>query len=200
MAGKPKKSEYKPSQAEKIEAGVSLAQYNRYRENYKGVLAGWITDSKKDFTEQLRGRAGADVAQATDSFGIGDNYSKLNLVENSYLGADRASLATKAMLEGSLQGREVQANLQTNVLAAGQKQASKTQLGLSQLSKIGASDVIAQAANKQLVRGARGGMLGAWAGAFIGQGIKNKRANLTWMGDTPSAGGYTNPLMTPGDI
>ena len=54
MSKKPKKSEYKPSEAEKTEASVSLAEYNRYKGLYDPVLKGWREDSKKDWSTTIK--------------------------------------------------------------------------------------------------------------------------------------------------
>ena len=179
MSKKPKKSEYKASEAEKTEASVALAEYNRYKELYDPVLTGWRDDSKKDWSETLRGRAGADVMQATTG-----QMPSLGAVESSYLGADRASLAAKSMLAGTLQARDVKANLQTNVLAASRKQVAQTQVGLGQAARIGASNILASAANKQLIRGAIGGALGNVAGSVMKQGVINKRAGGSFWGSS----------------
>ena len=168
MSRKPKKSEYKASEAEIAEASVSKAEYDRFKKLYSPVLTDWRDDSQRDFTGQLRGRAGADVMQATSGM------PNLGALESPGLGAERARIASKAMLEGSIQGRDVQQNLKTNVLAAARKQQSQTQAGLGAAARIGASNVLANARNKQLVRGA----ICSAAGNVVGNVIKGGLTNL----------------------
>ena len=45
MSRKPKKSEYKASEAERVEASVSKAEYDRYKKLYSPVLRDWRDDS-----------------------------------------------------------------------------------------------------------------------------------------------------------
>jgi len=179
MSKKPKKSEYKASEAEKTEASVSLAEYNRYKQLYDPVLKGWRDDSKKDWAETLRGRTGADVMQATAG-----QMPSLRAVESPGLGSEKASLAAKAMLEGTLQARDVKSSLQTNVLAAARKQQAQTQIGLGRAARIGASNVLAEASNKQLVRGAIGGAIGNIAGGALQAGFANLFDNREFFGGT----------------
>ena len=183
MSRAPKKSEYKASEAEKTEASISLAEYNRWKKLYPPVLKGWRDDSEKDFTETLRGRAGADFAQATTG-----SLPNLAVVESPGVGAERARIAAKTMLEGTLQGRDVKANLQTDVLAAARKQKSQTQAGLGQVARIGASNVLADASNKQLVRGAIGGALGNIAGSALKAGFANLDAGMKFFQGNKKAG------------
>ena len=177
MAKKPKKSEYKASVAEKVEASVSKAEYDRYKKLYSPVLRDWRDDSKRDFKGLLRSRAGADVMQATTG-----NLPNVGVVESPGLGAERARIAAGAMLEGSLQGAAVQQNLQTDVLAAARNQAAQTQAGLGKVARIGASDVLANASNKQLVRGAIGGAIGNIAGSTLKAGFSNLMDNREFFG------------------
>ena len=177
MAKKPKKSEYKASVAEKVEASVSKAEYDRYKKLYSPVLRDWRDDSKRDFKGLLRSRAGADVMQATTG-----NLPNVGVVESPGLGAERARLAAGAMLEGSLQGAAVQQNLQTDVLAAARNQAAQTQAGLGKVARIGASDVLANASNKQLVRGAIGSAIGNIAGSTLKAGFSNLMDNREFFG------------------
>ena len=174
MSKKPKKSEYKASEAEKAEASVSLAEHQRYKKLYEPVLTGWREDSERDFQGLLRGRAGADVAQATTG-----QMPSVAAVESPGLSPERASLAAKSMLAGSLQGRNIKTGLQTNVLAAARKQVSDTQTGLGQAARIGASNVIADASNKQLVRGAIGGALASMGTAGYLKRRQNKGATIS---------------------
>ena len=174
MSRAPKKSEYKASEAEKAEASVSLAEHQRYKKLYEPVLTGWREDSERDFKGLLKGRAGADVAQATTG-----QMPSVAAVESPGLAPERASLAAKSMLAGSLQGRNIETGLKTNVLAAARKQVSDTQTGLGQAARIGASNVIADASNKQLVRGAIGGALASMGTAGYLKRRQNKGATIS---------------------
>ena len=86
------------------------------------------------------------------------------------------------MLEGSLQGAAVQQNLQTDVLAAARNQAAQTQAGLGKVARIGASDVLANASNKQLVRGAIGSAIGNIAGSTLNAGFSYLMDNREFFG------------------
>ena len=176
MAKKPKKEKYKASEAEKTEARIASQEYKDYKRKYEPMLADWREDSKKDFTGTLKSRANADVAQS--------DVMSLGSTENSYIGGERAKIATKAMLNAAVTGKDVRDTSRTSVLAAGRKQVSQTQTGLGQAARIGASNIIADARNQMLVSGARAGMLGQIAGGIGKAGYANKLAgNSFWGGD-----------------
>ena len=68
MGSKPKASEYKASEAEKISASVAKADHDRFKELYDPLLQTMREASKStDPTRQLRGRANADTMQALTS-------------------------------------------------------------------------------------------------------------------------------------
>lgn len=115
MSKKPKKEEYQASEAEKIEASVAKANYERNKAVYDPLRKESRDAAKTDFKEWARGRNNADVAQATGGLSLG-------AVENSYLGADKANLAISSLLEGSVMGRNIKNTNMANALASGQKQ------------------------------------------------------------------------------
>ena len=64
MSSKPKKSEYKPSAAEKASAAVALAEHRYFKEKYDPLLQKMRDASKNDDSaDVLRGRANADTMQ-----------------------------------------------------------------------------------------------------------------------------------------
>jgi len=190
MAKKPKKQEYKASAAEKTEAKIASQEYKDYKRKYEPMLKDWREDSKKDFTGTLKSRANADVAQS-DAISLG-------ATENSYLGGERAKIATKAMLNAAVTGKEVRDSSRTSVLAAGRKQVSQTQTGLGQAARIGASNVIAEARNKMMVSGARAGMLGQIAGGVAKAGYANMLGGNSFWGEAPAVKTETANPTNPG--
>jgi phage/plasmid-associated DNA primase len=153
MAKKPKKSEYKASEAEKTEAKIAQKEYLDYKRKYSPLLEAAKIDSERDYSSLLKGRANADIAQTTA-------FPSLRAAENSYLGAATASNAAKAMLEAGITATNIKDTNKTNVLAAARKQATTTQQGLSQAARIGTSNILADSRNKMLVRGATAQALG----------------------------------------
>ena len=167
MSKKPKRYEYEASEAEKVEAGVSLAEYNRYKKTYDPVLKDWRDEARKDYAPMLRGRAGADVAQATTGQMPG-----LSAVESVSGAADRASLGTSAMLAGTLQAEDISTNMASDVLAASRGQQAQTISGLSVAARLGAQTVIQESRNRMMVSGARMGAFGEVAGTLGAMAMK----------------------------
>jgi len=161
MSSKPKKSKYKPSAAEKVEAGVSMGEYNRFKKTYDPVLKEWRDEAGKDYAPMLRGRAGADVMQATTS-----RMPSLSAVESVSGAADRASLGTSAMLAGTLQAKDVSTNMAADVLASSRGQQAQTLTGLSQAARLGAKGIIEESERSMMLSGARMGALGEMVGTF----------------------------------
>ena len=177
MAKKPKKQEYRASEAEKTEARIARKEYEDYKRKYEPMLADWRKESEKDFTSTLKSRASADLAQS--------DMMNLRSVENPYLSGERAKLASKAMLDAAVTGKNIRDTARTSVLAAGRKQVSQTQTGLGQAARIGASNIISEGRNKALVRGARAGMFGEIAGGVLKAGYANKLGGKTFWGNQP---------------
>lgn len=169
MSKKPKRQAYVPSQAEKTQAGVALAEYNRFKKTYDPVLKEWRDEAGKDYAPMLRGRAGADVQQSATGRMPG-----LSAVESVSSAADRASLGTSAMLAGTLQAKDISTNMALNVLAASRGQQAQTMSGLSIAARLGAKGVIEESRNRMMVSGARMGALGQMAGTAVSIPLYNK--------------------------
>ena len=161
MAKKPKKQDYKPSEAEKVEASVSRAEFDRYKRTYDPVLREWRDEAERDYAPMLRARAGADVMQATTS-----RMPSLSAVESVSGAADRASLGTSAMLAGTQQAKDVSTNMAADVLAASRGQQAQTLTGLSQAARLGAKGIIEASERSQMISGARMGALGEVTGTL----------------------------------
>lgn len=68
MGSKPKKSDYKASESEKMSASIAMADKQAFDEKYGPLLKNMRDQSKSDDpTRQLRGRANADTMQALTS-------------------------------------------------------------------------------------------------------------------------------------
>ena len=166
LKSKPKKEEYEASEAEKTEARISAAEYTDYKENMEPILMESKEASKKDFTQTLKDRSGADFAQAEKlSLGNTTNFS---------LAADTARIATRGMLAAATTGKEARDTARTNALASGRKQATVAQGGLAQIARQNTRGLIAEATNKQTVRNANAAAIGTIIGA-VGKAEYAKR-------------------------
>ena len=174
MSSKPKRQQYAASQAEKTQAGVSLAEYNRFKKTYDPVLKEWRDEAGKDYAPMLRSRAGADVQQSATGKMPG-----LSAVESVSSAADRASLGTSAMLAGTLQAKDISTNMASDVLAASRGQQAQTMSGLSIAARLGAKGVIEESRNRMMVSGARMGALGQIAGTAGSIPLYNKMYGKT---------------------
>ena len=62
MGSKPKAQDYKPTEADKANAAVAVAEYNFFKQNYDPLLRNMRDEALSDDAQQtLRARANADT-------------------------------------------------------------------------------------------------------------------------------------------
>tara|TARA_B100000676_G_scaffold68781_2_gene68812 strand:- start:9064 stop:9705 length:642 start_codon:yes stop_codon:yes gene_type:complete len=168
MSGKPSRSDYKPSEAEKTNASVALANYRAFKTRYDPLLQKMRDESQSDAaTRTLRNRANAETMQALTS--------QPTLRGATDVGA--AGALTQGMQsqlgQATARGKQIQNQMQTNVLGTARGQAADAQSGLAQAARMGRSDVLEKAANRQAVARAKYQAGEQLAGTFLGQGLSN---------------------------
>ncbi len=144
---KPKKSDYKASEAEKVNAAVAKADKAFFRENYLPKQKEFVERSfveQDTLIAQGEGRAQADTMQALTS---NPNRRAVSAVDTQ---ADLASAASAQQLQGTTQGLLGARSDQVAGIKSANKMAAQTSAGLSQAAKIATTDTLNRAKAKQI--------------------------------------------------
>lgn len=171
MSSKPKKSEYKPSAAEKASAAVALAEHRYFKEKYDPLLQKMRDKSKNDDSaDVLRGRANADTMQTLAG---GASYDR---AVNAASGGSEAQAYQAQLAQADKAGLKIKNDMQLGVLGTARGQAADAQTGMAAAANMGASRVLTKAAAKQQVRAAKTAAAGQIGTSLIMQGAKNMQS------------------------
>ncbi|MGB2145963.1 MAG: hypothetical protein ACPHZ7_03245 [Vibrio toranzoniae] len=162
MGSKPKKQEYKASEAEKQEARIAAEKASHFRKNYAPLNEMELRDSMSDDVKNLaRGRGNADVMQGLTS--------RLNYQQTQNAGdmvADLSGAYQGTLGQATSGALDVQNKRGTAAVGAAQGQSATSAQASSLLTNIGTNRVLEKAKNKQMLKNARlaAGMKVAGAG------------------------------------
>ena len=170
MASKPKAQDYKPTEVDKANASVALAEYEFFKQNYDPLLKTMRDEALSDDAQRtLRARANADTMQALTG-------------ETSLAGAQRvgAAPAMAQAIQGQLgqataAGQQIQNQMASNVLGVARKQGADAQTGMATASRLATSEALARAKAQQDVANAKLAAGTQLAGTFIGAGLSNRQ-------------------------
>lgn len=186
MAGKPKKSEYQATEAEKIQAKVAKAEKDYFDQKYSPLLREMRDISmKENYSGFAAGRGQADTMQTLSK----PSFAAAKSVDSS---ADLASAASAQMVMARGQGLQAQRNRQVGVLGTARGQQADATTGLANVAKLAASDRLESASRKQMMREARQQAGFQIGGTLLTQGLANKEAGRGFFEKDPDAeGGFT---------
>lgn len=189
MSKKPKKP--KPSEADKVNASVAIAEYNNFKQKYDPLLQKMRNESlTEDTTSMLRSRSNADTMQA-----LTDNLS-LQGSQRIDAGADMAQATQGQLGQATLKGTQLKNRMQSSVLGTARGQAADAQRGMANASRLATSEALAKAKAKQDVSQAKfkaGVQLGT---AFVAQGLDNM--NTRGGTDGQQKGTFFTPVRSDG--
>ena len=172
---KPKKKEYKATEAEKMEASVGLAQYNRNKEIYTPVGKKFMEMAEKDYAPTYTGRAAADAAQ-TLSPDLGSYQSVIGRGGAGFdAGGDYGSALLGQGTEANKAALAVQSALGSDAINSIINKEGTTTSSISKNAAIQQSKNLSRAKDKQLVRDAWASGIGTLAGAGASQGMQNRQ-------------------------
>jgi hypothetical protein len=171
MSNKPKKQDYKPSEAEKMSASVAKAEKDYFDKNYGPLLRRLrdITDTQ-DFSNISTGRAGADVMQGLTG------RTSLQRAASVDAAADLASAAGSQQLEAERTALAAKREGQIGVLGTARGQQADAVSGLSRAANIQSTSDLSRARDKQMIADARLAAGLNVGGTLFGQGIQNRRS------------------------
>ena len=168
MAGKPKKSEYQATEAEKIQAKVAKAEKDYFDQKYSPLLREMRDISmKENYSGFAAGRGQADTMQTLSK----PSFAAAKAVDSS---ADLASAASAQMVMARGQGLQAQRNRQVGVLGTARGQQADSTTGLANVARLAASDQLESAGRKQMMREARQQAGFQIGGTLLTQGLVNK--------------------------
>jgi hypothetical protein len=164
-----KSSKVKETQAERANAEVSLAKWNRYKDMYRGVESDFINQVSQDNSALLRGRAIADVSQASDG-AVGQSVA-LNNGTVAGLGAMAKNLGG-ARMAGSVAANKQDQTLRDkgrlNALGIGQDMAVDARQGLGMAARASHQEAIGKARAQEMENKSRVAAIGQVAGITSG--------------------------------
>ena len=182
MASKPKQSDYQASGAEKASASVALQNYNYFKQNYSPILQQMRDKAQNtDVGTTLRGRANADTMQALTQ----PSYRNTQQVD---YGADLGKAYQGQLGVANTSAKQIQNQMGSNVLGIARGQAADASTGMAQLSRLGTSEALNRARNKQMVAQSKIDAAVTMGGAFGLQGMDNKSTGGTFFTPNDSNG------------
>lgn len=188
MSKKPKKQG--PTQADRANAAVAMAEYNRFKRKYDPLLRKMRDESlTEDTTSTLRARSNADTMQALTS-----NLS-LQDAQRTDAGSDMAQAVQGQLGQATKAGKQIQNRMQTNVLGVARGQAGDAQTGMSQAARLSTSEALARAKAKQDVSLAKFNAAAQIGTALVGQGMDN----MSTTGKNGATGSFFTPVDSSGN-
>lgn len=187
---KPKKSDYKASEAEKVNAAVAKADKAFFRENYLPKQKEFVERSfveQDTLIAQGEGRAQADTMQALTS---NPNRRAVSAVDTQ---ADLASAASAQQLQGTTQGLLGARSDQVAGIKSANKMAAQTSAGLSQAAKIATTDTLNRAKAKNIRMAGNIKAFGT-LGQQVGKNVSQYRAAKAYNETQDGTPGKDNPI------
>jgi hypothetical protein len=186
----PKKSDYKPTEGEKMNAAVAVAEQKRFKEIYDPLLQQMRDESlTQNFSEIARGKANADTMQAL----TGEPMQYRNTQNVGRAGDLGAGLGGQ-LQQANVQAKKAQNQTQSGVLATARQQQDTTAQALNNIGKIESSAALAKAKANQEVATAKFNAGAQLAGAYVLQGLENKATK----GKDGSTGTWHTPVRSDG--
>ena len=148
--GKPKKQEYKPTEAEKMQASIALKEKEDFRRLYGPLLREMrdLADSE-DFTPTATGIANADTMQALTA------KPSIQATRSVDAAADIASAAGAQIGKATSDALTAKRKRQVGVLGTARGQQADATTGLGKISRMEATKSLQEAKDKQMLRDAR---------------------------------------------
>lgn len=176
----------KPSEAEKVSAGVAKAEYDRFKQLYDPLLQQMRDKSMTDdYKTTLRSRANADTQQALANGGFQET-SRVNAA------GDRAAAIQGQLGQATSAAKGIENRMKTGVLGTARGQAAEAQSGMAQASRLATSQALTRAQANQQVASAKfqaGAQLGT---ALLAQGLDNM-STTGFDPNAPAPGGVGPP-------
>lgn len=168
LCGGPDKDDYEPSESDKANAAVAMAEKQYFNRRYRPLMLKKRDRSLSDDPKQIaRARANADSMQALTS----------NLDYNKTQDLAGSALIGQALQDqlgqADAQGQAFMNQEQAETLGMARGQASDAMSGMSNIASIDTSRTLGKASAKETERLAKQAALGQIGGATVLQGMDN---------------------------
>lgn len=194
MSSGPKKSDYKPTEAEKMNAAVAVAEQKRFKELYDPLLQQMRDESlTQNFSEIARGKANADTMQQLT--GAPMQYRN---TQNVGRAGDLGAALGGQLQQANVQAKKAQNQTQSGVLATARGQQDTTAKALNNIGQIESSAAIERAKANQQVATAKFNAGVQLAGSFALQGLENKATSGTDGNGNTVNGTFFTPVRSDG--
>lgn len=169
MSKKPKKQNYKPTEAEKANASVALARHRRFKQNFDPLLKQMRDESlTEDTLKTLRARANADVQQALT------NDMSLSNTMRTDSASDSAQAMQGQLGQATTQAKNIQNKMATNVLGIAQGQEADAATGMAKASRLATTEALTRAKAKADKNIAKSAAVAQLAGAAAAKANQNR--------------------------
>lgn len=185
MSSKPKKE--KPSEADKANASVAMAEYGRKKRLYDPLMKQMRDESlTEDTTSTLRARSNADTMQALTSQPTFQGSQDISA------GADMAQALQGQLGQATQTGKQIQTNDQLNVLSRARGNATTAIQGMSKAARLETSEALARAKANQTEKAAKAKAIGQLGTSYVLQGLENLETGGTFHTPAKQVKGRTN--------
>ena len=195
MSSGPKKSDYKPTEGEKMNAAVAVAEQKRFKELYDPLLQQMRDESlTQNFSEIARGKANADTMQQLTGT------TKYRNTQNVGRAGDLGAALGGQLQQANVQAKQAQNQTQSGVLATARGQQETTAQALNNIGKIESSAALAKAKANQQVAEAKFNAGASLAMAAGLQGYDNMQTSGLNPDDynIPQNGSFFSPVGADG--
>lgn len=146
MGSGPKKSDYKPSESDVLNARISLQRHNDYKQKYRPVLLEMRDKAQSGggLTKVARDRANADTMQALHA-DVPQLRAATTVDETT---GDTGGALASQLQKATAAGAGAQNDMGAGVLSAANREGAHAQAGLQQIARINTSDALARASDK----------------------------------------------------
>ena len=173
--GGPSKQDYAPTAAEKMQASVAKAQYDRNKKLFAPVQKAFVASAEQNLNPTFRGMANADTAQALNP--LSDYGATTGVAEG---GALYAAAMTNQLSSADKASTDTTNKRGADAMEAIQNKSGITTGGIANVSEISNSNKLADARNSMLIKDAQINAAMKVGGAAIGTGFKNLEGGGTF--------------------
>ena len=201
MGSSPSRSDYQPTEAEKMSASVAKAEWDYFKQKYDPLLQEMRDISKSaDYVTTARGRANADTMQKLT------NVINLQLAKRIDSAGDMSQAVQQQLGVAGAQALGAKNQMKSGVLGTARGQQAEASAGMTQLSRIKTSEALSRAEAKQATKMAKIGAATQIGASLAFQGIENMqtKGGNQLAGDgmgppTPETkGGFWSPVDSSG--
>tara|TARA_A100001391_G_scaffold197881_2_gene178826 strand:- start:1535 stop:2173 length:639 start_codon:yes stop_codon:yes gene_type:complete len=186
------KSDYQPSDTDKANASIAVAQYQKFKTKYQPVLLNMRDKAMDNSTIKIaRTRANADAMQKLT--GSGPNLPAAT--KNGGLAAEVGKGLAGQLNLATTEGTRADNNMAAGVLASANQQSATAQNALGYISRLDTDKALQRAERKQSEKATKLAAGLQLASSFVGSGLRNMEGGGKFF--TPNVGADVDSAGNP---